>query len=151
MARTFEEIVASLNALQAGDFDYKGPHYDSKDKLNELTAELIASPHPERGVPVLFDILERMPEADLGSPGPIVHTLERTRGHYEGELVASIKRRPTDLAIWMVNRILNATSDAESRVFYLGVLQTAAEHPSASQVVKQEAKRFIEHQSPPRK
>src|SRR5439155_10043350 len=36
--------------------------------------------------------------ADLGSPGPLVHTLERMRGHYERELVESIKRRPTPRA-----------------------------------------------------
>jgi hypothetical protein len=40
----------------------------------------------------MFNVMERPPDADLGSPGPLVHTLERWRG-YEPELVNSVRRR----------------------------------------------------------
>ena len=85
--------------------------------------------------------------ADLGSPGPLVHTLERMRGHYERELVESIKRRPTPRAIWMVNRILNGTRVPEQRQFYMDLLRFAAEHPSAPEVARYEAQHFIQYQS----
>ena len=131
MPRTFDQILAGLAALKAEDFDYHTPGFDGNERLHELTEELMTLPHPERGVPALFDVMERMPDADLGSPGPLVHTLERMRGHYERELVESIKRRPSATAIWMVNRVLNATRVPEQRQFYMDLLRFAAEHPAA--------------------
>jgi hypothetical protein len=95
----------------------------------------------------MFEVMERMPESDLGSPGPLVHTLEQMCGHYESELVESIKRRPTPLAVWMVNRILNATNSPEQRHFYMDLLRFAAEHPAAPEAARHEAHHFIEHQS----
>jgi hypothetical protein len=147
MPRSFDQILAGLAALKAEDFDYPTPGFDGNERLNELTDELMTLPQPERGVRALFDVMERMPEADLGSPGPLVHTLERMRGHYERELVESIKRRPTPTAIWMVNRILNATRVPEQRQFYMDLLRFAAEHPSAPEVARHEAQHFIEYQS----
>jgi len=86
-------------------------------------------------------------DSDLGSPGPLVHTLERMRGHYESELVESVRRRPTPLAVWMVNRVLNATRAPEQRQIYLDLLRIVAEHPTASDKAQEEARRFIEHQT----
>ena len=147
MPRTFDQILAGLAALKAEDFDCHTPGFDGNERLHELTEELMTLPQPERGVPALFDVMERMPEADLGSPGPLVHTLERMRGHYERELVESIKRRPSPTAIWMVNRILNATRVPEQRKFYMDLLRFAAEHPAAPESARHEAEHFIEYQS----
>ena len=147
MPRTFDQILDGLAALKAEDFDYHHPGFDGNERLHELTAELMTLPQPERAVPALFDVMERMPDADLGSPGPLVHTLERMRGHYESELVESIKRRPTPLALWMVNRILNGTGNPEQRQFYMDLLRFAAEHPAASGSAKYEAQHFIQHQT----
>ena len=58
-------------------------HYDGFDgheRLHEFTEELMTLPEPECGVRALFDGMERMPDADLGCPGPLVHTLERMPG-----------------------------------------------------------------------
>lgn len=147
MARSFEQIVAGLAALKAEDFDYHKPGFDGNERLHELTKELMALPQPERGIRALFDVMERMPDADLGSPGPLVHTLERMRGRHESELVESIKRLPTPTAVWMVNRILNATHDREEREFYMDLLRFAAEHPTAPESAKHEAQHFIEYQT----
>src|SRR5205814_10377679 len=86
MPRTFEQIIEGLAALNAEDFDYHTPGFDGHEQLHELTEELMALPQPERAIRALFDVMERMPDADLGSPGPLVHTLERMLGHYEREL-----------------------------------------------------------------
>src|SRR3954468_10393913 len=128
MPRTFEQVVADLAALKPEDFDFMRPDSNGPARLNTLADELMTLPQPERAVRPMFDVMERMPESDLGSPGPLVHTLEQMRGHYESELVESIKRKPTPLAIWMVNRILNATQAREQRQAYLDLLQLAAEH-----------------------
>src|SRR6266487_324022 len=139
MPRTFEQIIEGLGALNAEDFDYHTPGFDGHEQLHELTEELMALPQPERAIRALFDVMERMPDADLGSPGPLVHTLERMLGHYERELVESIKRRPSPTAIWMVNRILNGTRVPEQRQFYIDLLRFAAEHPKAPESARYEA------------
>src|SRR5258705_11493488 len=112
MPRTFDQILADFAALKPSDFDNEaaGVH-----KLYGLTDELMALPQPERAIPAMFDVMERMPDIEMGTPGPLVHTLEQMDGRYEHELVESIKRKPAALTIWMVNRILNATRDLEQR------------------------------------
>jgi hypothetical protein len=90
--------------------------------------------------------MERLTDADLGSPGPLVHTLERMHGHYERELIESIKRKPSSLAVWMVNRILNATHVIEQRKFYVSLLQLSSEHQAATQAIQSEAQHFLKRQ-----
>jgi hypothetical protein len=147
MSQSFDQILTGLAALKPEDFDFMRSDSDGPERLNTLTAELMTLPQPERGIQAMFDVMERMPESDLGSPGPLVHTLEQMRGHYESELLASLKRRPTPLAVWMVNRILNATDSTEQRKFYMDLLRFAAEHPAAPEAARREAQDFIQHQS----
>src|SRR5689334_5693735 len=110
MPRSFDQILAGFAALELSDF---ADEQAGINKLNDLTDELMASPQPERAIPVMFAVMERMPDTYMGTPGPLVHTLEQMSGLYEGELVESIKRQPADLSVWMVNRILNAERDQE--------------------------------------
>jgi hypothetical protein len=144
MPRTFDQSLADFAALQPSDFDNEAAGICI---LNELTDELMALPQPERAIPALFGVMERMPDVEMGTPGPLVHTLEQMRGLYERELVESIKRQPAGLSIWMVNRILNATRVPEQRQFYMDLLQFAAEHPAATKYARHEARFFIEHQN----
>jgi hypothetical protein len=144
MPHTFDQILAGLAALQASDFDDEDA---GLEKLQSLTDELMAQPQPERAIPALFAVMERMPDTEMGTPGPLVHTLEKMRGHYEHELVASIKRQPAGLSVWMVNRILNGTKDLQQRQSYMDLLRFAAEHPAAPEFVRQEAEHFLQHQS----
>jgi hypothetical protein len=144
MPRTFDQLLSDFAALKPSDFD---DELAGLDKLRELTDELMAQPQPERAVPALFAVMERMPDTEMGTPGPLVHTLERLRGQYEHELVESIKRQPANLSVWMVNRILNGTRDSGQRQIYLDLLRVAAEHPTAPEPVRHEAKDFIQHQN----
>jgi len=144
MPRTFGQILADFEALKPSDFDNEAA---GVCKLYELTDELMAQPQPERAIPTLFAVFERMPDTEMGTPGPLVHTLEQMRGRYERELVESIKRKPTDLAIGMVNRILNATRVPEQRQFYMDLLRFAAEHPAAPESARSRAHGYIEYQN----
>ena len=144
MPQTLDQLVAEFVALKPSDFDDEGA---GLDKLRGLIGELMAQPRPERAIPALFAVIERMPVTELGTPGPLVHTLERLRGHYEHELVESVKRQPANLSVWMVNRILNGTRDSQQRQIYLDLLRIAAEHPSAPESVRHEAEHFIQYQS----
>lgn len=144
MPRTFDQILADFAALKPSDFDNEAA---GVDMLYGLTDELMALPQPERAIPAMFGVMERMPDVEMGTPGPLVHTLEQMRGRYESELVHSIKRKPTALTIWMVNRILNGTRSPEQRQFYMDLLRSAAEHPTAPESARRQAHDFIEHQT----
>lgn len=137
---TYEEVISGLRALKAEDFRDYVP-----EQLDQLTDALMELPSPERAIPELFAVMERLPDSDLGSPGSLVHTLEGM--DYTEELVASIRRRPTSLAIWMVNRILNTALPPERRQFYLDLLGSVAEHPGANESARDDALHFIEFQT----
>ena len=73
----------------------------------------------------LFRILEKNSDFDFGMPGQIVHTLEK---HYkkglEQELFKSLNRKPTFYTLWMLNRILNGTSDTKEKECYMEMLKS---------------------------
>ena len=73
----------------------------------------------------LFRILEKNSDFDFGMPGQIVHTLEK---HYkkglEQELFKSLNRKPTFYTLWMLNRILNGTSDPKEKEGYMEMLRS---------------------------
>ncbi len=137
---TYEEIIAGLRALKAEDFENYVP-----EQLDQLTDAVRELPSPERVIPELFALMERLAGSDLGSPGPIVHTLERM--DYNEELIASIRRRPTSLTVWMVNRILNSKIPPERRAFFLELLASVANDPNARESARENAAHFIEFQS----
>ena len=73
----------------------------------------------------LFRILEKNSDFDFGMPGQIVHTLEK---HYkkglEQELFKSLNRKPTFYTLWMLNRIINGTSDTKEKESYMEMLKS---------------------------
>ena len=73
----------------------------------------------------LFRILEENSDFDFGMPGQIVHTLEK---HYkkglEEELFKSLNRKPTFYTLWMLNRIINGTSDTKEKESYMEMLKS---------------------------
>jgi hypothetical protein len=142
---TYEQVISGLKLLEAPDFDLDNVEARGAERLYELTDALMALPSPERAIPELFGVMERLPESDLGSPGPLVHTLEKL-SDYEDNLVKSVHRRPTVLSVWMVNRILNSVLPLESRQSYLTLLEETAMHPDATNGVRNDARRFLEYQ-----
>jgi hypothetical protein len=146
MPRTFDQILAELAALKAEDFNEDKPT-DGIQKLYGLSVDIEALPQPERCVSVIFAFFERLPDAYLGTPGSLVHALETMRGHYEHELVESIKRRPTDSTVSMAIRIFNGSRDAEQRQFYMDLVRFAMEHPLCSEAAFYVAQNFIEYRS----
>ncbi len=73
----------------------------------------------------LFRILEKNSDFDFGMHGQIVHTLEK---HYkkglEEELFKSLNRKPTFYTLWMLNRIINGTSDTKEKECYMEMLKS---------------------------
>ena len=115
------EIKKELELIETVD-DSNCIHLDSLCeeiiKLNKegLDTSILIGP--------LFRILENNSEYDFGMPGEIVHTLETYyKKGLEQELLMSLERKPTFYTVWMLNRILNGTSDLKEQEYYLEILK----------------------------
>ena len=145
MARNIAEIKADFDALILRDFDYANPGVRGLEQLGELCDEMRAANDPAVCVPIMFQTMERLDGAELGDPGPLVHTIETSRRRYEELLAESVWRKPTPLSVWMVNRILNTgPPDAAA---WMALLQVVAENPAASESTKRDAAHFVEYQT----
>lgn len=133
-------IVELGKFAPADEAENVGRLYEILDQLRPLAPDL-RSPV----IPAILGLIERHPEAELGSPGPLVHELEAIPG-YEPSLRDSVLRQPTHLNIWMVNRILNSEISPDARSGWLQVLRAVLTHPLASKESQQTISDFLERQ-----
>ena len=144
MPRSRSEIAAEFNALANADFE-GDKHAHGFGRLAELCDEVRSTNDPTFWIPFLFQSMERLAEADIGSPGPFVHTLESWQGQYGPTLFEFVSRNPTSHGLWMVNRILNSCpSDAAE---WLDLLHRVADDPNTSTRIKEEATEYIRRQT----
>jgi hypothetical protein len=115
-------------------------------RLYEIFTDFRSLPDRARAMPAIFSLLERFPDAEFGSPGPLVHELEAIPD-YEPLLRDSLRRQPTYHAVWMINRILNSRLPDDQRETWLSALQTAREHPLARDQTREAAEDSLQHQS----
>jgi hypothetical protein len=141
MPRSLETIVHDLNALTAEEFAYRKPTDRGLVRLDAICDDVRGLPLPSAAFPEFFRLMERLSDSDLGSPGSLVHTMERYAGAYEDLLAESVSRKPTGLSVWMVNRILNGPTTDKRK--WMEILTIAADHPAASQVTREQARRFV--------
>ena len=97
-------------------------------------------------LPALFGVLERNPGVDLGSPGPIVHSIAAVPGYLQF-LTDSIRKAPHELSVWMVNRALNGEQNPSKRAELMAILQSVANSTGASQETRKSADEFLEFQT----
>jgi hypothetical protein len=128
--------IAALNAFEPTDYDA-----ENVSRLYEIFADFHSLPNRARVMPAIFALLERFPDAEFGSPGPLVHELEAIPG-YEPLLRESLSRQPTYHTVWMASRILNTRLPEDQREAWLSALRAAGEHPLARQATRD----FLEHQ-----
>ena len=141
MTRSVDELLSDLQA-----FAPTGDGADNVHRLNELLAGFAALPGCERVAPALLALLERHPQADWGTPGPLVHALENQPGYPES-LAASLERQPTELTAWMANRLLNSKLPRDDRAVWLKRLTVVTSHPKAAASVRDSAIRFLDFQA----
>jgi len=144
MPRSLHEISLDFNALQACDFDWNILESNGPERLYPLCDELAETVDRPAAAAMMFEFMERLHREELGSPGPLVHLLERWHGVSEPLLAESVRRQPTPLTTWMINRILNANPSNRDRWHEL--LQAAVNHPKASDETKDRARDFLEYQ-----
>jgi len=102
-------------------------------------------PNKRKAVAAIFRFFEVHSDKDLGSPGPLVHFLEE-ENDYLSELEKSVLRKPTDLTVWMINRIMNG-ADSQYRKHWLAILGQVINHPEADADAIESAKGFIDYQN----
>ena len=91
--------------------------------------------------------MEDHPNIDFGTPGPLVHFIERfNQKAFEEKLLESLRRKPTDHTVWMLNRLINWTKDAAERSRYLAELRLIAENPVANSDARRAAADFLDYQ-----
>lgn len=132
--------IAELDGIEfvGGEANYS--------QMYELVERLRNDPDGKKVIPYLFAFFEAHADQVIGSPGPFVHFIEEAGGYHE-LLKASVSRKPTDLTLWMVNRILNGGPGKGERDEWLKVLRDAKANPRADSEAQQAAEEFLELQS----
>jgi hypothetical protein len=100
------------------------------------------------GVETVEPILQFMEEhsaIDFGTPGPLVHFVERFyRNGYEDKLVESVQRRPTWHTVWMLNRVVNGTKIPEVKERLIAVMEEVKRNAVAHPNVLNQVDRYLE-------
>jgi hypothetical protein len=113
-------------------------------RLRQITDLLTTRESVHDSLPELLGVFERHPEADLGSPGPLVHKAEEADlAVLVGELIASLNRRPTAMTVWMARRCLNGRITPTQRQSLAAVLRAVLKHPSAPGEVRRQAEEVL--------
>jgi len=124
-----ESIVAS------GDFP---------GSSSELTSSWAKNGVGVDSVDAILDFMESHPGLDYGMPGPLVHFAERFYGQgYEKKLLESIKRRPTMVTVWMLNRVINGIDDPMERGSFVAAMQSVLSCSKVERNVTELAREFL--------
>lgn len=135
------EVRRELEAIASDpDFELKSQALADGWDAREVGVEAVE--------PVLR-FMESHPDIEYGSPGALVHFVERFhhRG-YEQLLLDSLSRLPTGITTWMLNRLMNGTRDATLRRQYLQAMERASIHPKANVEIRRQACRFLTNACP---
>ena len=116
-------VIAALNSFEPGRDDT-----DNLYRLYQLFEGFRSLPDRHRAALAMFSLLERFPDAEFGSPGPLVHELEAIPGYFP-LLRSSVRRQPTYHTVWMVNRLLNTKLPSDQRETWLSELRAVLDHP----------------------
>lgn len=138
------EAISILNNFKP--FDENDLENDNVDFLYELTEKLILTQDSYLAIESVYKLIEKYPEADLGSPGPLVHFLEKFPDLYVEPLKTSLQRRPTTLTVWMLNRIINGEENVIEKANYLLLMRQLIDHPLVDNELKDDILQFIEYQ-----
>ncbi|WP_214229584.1 hypothetical protein [Pedobacter sp. B4-66] len=140
---TTQEIIIEINKLIIQSLDDLG----ALERIDKLTNLLRVNGDGYLACEHLIYLLERHPNVEFGTPGEPVHTLETFQGYYEVFLYQSLERQPTQMTVWMLNRIINAEANIEKKNELLNRLGNCLNHPSANEVAKEATLNFLKYQT----
>ena len=131
------DVRAQLERIAKSD-DFSSSSSDLVDEWYAAGADL-------QTVEPILAFMERHPEVDYGTPGPLVHFVEKFyRRGYEAKLLASVDRRPTPQTTWMLNRLINGTKTEPARTELVEAMKGIVNHPLADDTTRREAVQFVD-------
>ena len=134
--KTVEQYVEALQTF--------APSPDGKTvrRLYGVVEGLRDVAYARRAFPAVFGLFERYSEAELGSPGPLVHCVEAIGGFHD-ELAASLRRRPTFHTIYMAKKVLRLAADDAERAPWLGLLRELSARGDLAAAVREQAAQAV--------
>ena len=97
---TRDEILVALHDAITEDQEF--------ELADEIVDAMEASPQPFDLVAPILELIANHPEVDFGSPGELVHFVEKFYHQgYEDLLLESVLKSPTVHNIWMLHRCYN--------------------------------------------
>ena len=129
-----EDIITALKEAVVPDEEY---YIDS-----EIINAMLEYSDPFEFVEPILDIISENPSVDFGSPGELVHFVEKFyKKGYEEALIASVRKSPTFHNIWMIHRCYN---DANSPFHndFLTLINEIKESNSTSADIKKVIEMF---------
>ena len=109
-----------------------------------LVEELLREGAELSDVKTILRFIEANPSQDFGTPGPLVHFVERFyRAGYEQEVVTSVQRRATTHNTWMLNRLINGAKSPEERLSLASVMRDVAFQANSDERTRHLARNFV--------
>ena len=91
---------------------------------------VVTPEHVAAVAPAILAVFERFPNALLGSPGPLVHCVERLPiATFLPLVLESFRKRPARMTFWMIDRCLRETLPAALRLDVLRTLREVRRGP----------------------
>ena len=117
-----------------------GNEVDDVGRLYDLTDAIESAGLAADLTPQLLTVFERNPNADLGSPGPIIHCIETTgMDAFVPHLVASIRATPTWMTLWMAERCLHSYPPSNLLELLLSALRSIHTNSGVPKELREEA------------
>ena len=92
----------------------------------------------------ILRFMEEHPSIEFGMPGALVHFVENFhQSGYEEKLLGSISRRPTQHTVWMVNRLINGTTEPAARQRLITLMAHAKSNPLVDSDTVDQINRFL--------
>lgn len=135
MPRTSQEIIDEIDVFHPIGGDWQS--------LDTLLAELWSTGEPHKHIAGLLAVLERFPGGDgAGVLWSIVHGLESLPG-YESALIRSACRKPSELSVAMIGRLLNGGTTQIGEISLVELLREIALRDAVPECVRRSAASWV--------
>jgi len=135
----FKKAIQDLDELFQKSSSVGEYSYDDDEEVSKLCDPLQESKDYKEWLPLVFELIEKYDDTvdlTLGSPGPLVHLLESTFPNYDDELHESMLRKPTQVTLWMADRI-SRSPDIDQELWERRI-KDAKSHPKLSDTIKRD-------------
>jgi hypothetical protein len=124
---TLEETIAALD-----NFVPIGEEHVDVARLDEIVDRLVDTEQIKEAIPAMLRVFERFPHTVLGSPGPLVHCVERAGIEtFLPMVLESFKRHPNRMTLWMIDRCLWTGVPTPLQLSILSTLREVRRAPHA--------------------